>query len=339
MGPTCEYLTGVLGYDKFLPMNTGVEGTETSVKLARKWGYTKKGIPDNQAKVIMMEGNFWGRTITAAGACDDPSRYSGFGPFTPGFPLVPYDDINALKNLIENDPTICAVMLESIQGERGVIIPQEGYLKQIRELCTKHNVLMIMDEVQTGFGRTGKLMGYNWEGVKPDIVAVGKALSGGIMPISGAFCNDEIMLCIRPGEHGSTFGGNPLAMAVAKAAIHTLIEEGMVENALAMGEVLGEELSSIKSPMIRDTRGRGLFRALEVVHDSHVDGSDLAYILMKLGLLTKATHDFSLRLAPALLIKENEVREAAKIIKEGVKELEKLNNERAASGYKKAAKH
>ena len=239
MGETCEYLSGIMGYDKFLPMNTGVEATETAVKLARKWGYTKKGIPDNKAQVIMMEGNFWGRTITAAGACDDPSRYNGFGPFTPGFPLIPFDDIEAFRKMLEADKNVAAVMVEAIQGERGVIIPKAGYLKQMRELCTKHNVLMIIDEVQTGFGRTGKFMGYDWEGVKPDIVSVGKALSGGIMPVSGAFCNDEIMLCIKPGEHGSTYGGNPLAMAVAKAAIQTLIEEGMVENALAMGEVMG----------------------------------------------------------------------------------------------------
>jgi ornithine--oxo-acid transaminase len=220
MGPTSEYLCKLLGYDKFLPMNSGVEGTETSVKLARKWGYMKKGIPDNQAKIVMMEGNFWGRTITAAGACDDPTRYTGFGPFTPGFPLVLFNDINAIKDLFEREgKTIAGIMLEPIQGERGVIIPEHGYLKQVRELCTKHNILMMMDEVQTGFGRTGKLMAYDWEGVKPDILAVGKALSGGTMPVSGSFCNDEIMLCIRPGEHGSTYGGNPLAMAVSKVAI------------------------------------------------------------------------------------------------------------------------
>lgn len=337
MGLTCEYLTKTLGYDKFLPMNSGAEAGETAVKLARRWGYVKKGIPSNQAKVVVMEGNFWGRTITASGACDDPSRYENFGPFTPGFPMVPFNDIPAIKKLFEADKTIAAILLEPIQGERGVIIPDKGYLTQVKKLCREHNVLMILDEIQTGFGRTGKLMAYEWDSdSKPDILAVGKALSGGFLPVSGAFCDDHIMMNIKPGDHGSTYGGNPLAMATARAAIQTLVEEGMPENALHMGEILGDELSKIKSPMIKDTRGRGLFRAVEVVHDSHVNGSDLAYILMKLGLLTKATHDYSLRLAPALIIEEDQVREAAEIIREGVKVLEQVNKERSVEKGKRA---
>ena len=212
-----------------------------------------------------------------------------------------------------------------------MISPTPGYLKQVRELCTKHNVLLITDEVQTGFGRTGKLMGYNWEeGVKPDIVAVGKALSGGMMPVSGAFCNDEVMLCIKPGEHGSTYGGNPLAMAVAKVAIETLVNEKMIENSFKMGEVFRDQLSKIKSPIVKETRGKGLFNAIEVVQDAKIDGTDLAHILMHQGLLTKATHEFSVRLAPALIIKEKEVIESAKIIAKSIEELEKLSKERMA---------
>jgi ornithine--oxo-acid transaminase len=233
MGPTCKYLCELLGYDKFLPMNSGAEAGETACKLARRWGYVKKGIPDNQAKIVCMEGNFWGRTITASGACDDPSRYEKFGPFTPGFPLVPYNDIEALRKMFEADSTIAGVLLEPIQGERGVIIPDKNYLKEVRKLCTKHNVLMMLDEIQTGFGRTGKLMSYEWDMPedKPDILIVGKALSGGTMPVSGAFCDDFIMMNIKPGEHGSTYGGNPLAMAVSRTAIRTLVEERMPENA------------------------------------------------------------------------------------------------------------
>jgi ornithine--oxo-acid transaminase len=330
MGLTCEYLTKLLGYDKFLPMNSGAEAAETSVKIARRWGYVTKGIPHNQAKVVMMQGNFWGRTITASGACDDPSRYTNFGPFTPGFPLVPFNNIGAIKELFESDPTICAIFLEPILGERGVIIPDKGYLTEIKKLCRKHNVLMCLDEIQTGLGRTGKLMAYEWdEDAKPDIMAVGKALAGGLMPVSGAFCDDHIMMNIKPGDHGSTFGGNPLAMATARAAIKTLVEEGMPENAKHMGEILGEELRKIKSPLIADTRCRGLFSAVEVARDSRVDGHDLAKIVMKLGLLTKATHDYNLRLAPALIITEDEVLEAAQIVKEGVKVLEQLHKERA----------
>lgn len=327
---TAEYLTKLLGYDKMLPMNTGVEACETAVKIARRWGYVVKGIPENQAQVVMANGNFWGRSITASGACDDPSRYTNFGPFTPGFPLVPYDDIPAIKALFEREgKNIAGIMFEPIQGEGGVIVPDQNYLKNVKQLCKEHNVLMILDEVQTGFGRTGKLMASDWEGVKPDILSVGKALSGGTMPVSGAFCDNHIMMNIKPGDHGSTYGGNPLGMAVARVAIQTLIEERMVENASKMGEIFADQLSQIKSPLLKETRGRGLFRAIEVVHDSKVKGDDLAYILMKLGLLSKASHDYSLRLAPALVIKESEVIEAASIIKDGFKQLEKLNAERS----------
>lgn len=253
MGPTCQYLCNLLGYDKFLPMNSGAEAGETAVKLARRWGYVKKGIPDNQANVVFMEGNFWGRTITASGACDDPIRYEKFGPFTPGFPLVPFDDTEAIRKLFESDPNIAGICLEPIQGERGVIIPHENYLKEVRKLCTKHNVLMMLDEIQTGFGRSGKMMAYEWDmQEKPDILIVGKALSGGLMPVSGAFCNDNIMLNVKPGEHGSTYGGNPLAMAVARAAISTMVEEKMPENAEKMGEVFKTELAKIKNPIICD---------------------------------------------------------------------------------------
>ena len=219
LGPFSEFLTKQLGYDKFLPMNGGVEACETAVKLARRWGYQKKGIPDNKAEVLLAKGCFWGRTITASGASDDPQRYTNFGPFTPGFTLVDYNDVNVVRQHFEKNKNICAIMLEPIQGENGVIIPDKGYLAEISKLCKQHNVLLICDEVQTGFGRTGKFMCYEWDNIKPDIVTLGKAMSGGMMAVSGVVCNDDIMMTIKPGDHGSTYGGNPLAMAVSKEAI------------------------------------------------------------------------------------------------------------------------
>ena len=246
-----------------LPCNGGVEAVETACKLARRYAYLVKGIPDNQAKILFPKGCFWGRTITASGACDDPVRYTNFGPFTPGFELFNYNDVQDLKTKLETDKNICAVVVEPIQGEAGGIIPNKGYLKEVSKLCKKHNVLLVTDEVQTGWGRTGKLFCYEYEDVKPDIVTVGKALSGGMMPVSAAFANNNIMDLIKPGDHGSTFGGNPLGMAVSKVAIETLIEEKMVENSAKMGEILLDTLnSSIKSTMITDIRGKGLFVGL-----------------------------------------------------------------------------
>lgn len=251
LGDCAEYLCKLLKYDKMLPMNGGVEAAETAVKLARRWGYVVKKIPENEAVVLVARGNFWGRTITASGACDDPQRYTNFGPFTPGFDLVNYNDIADLKaKLQHHGNNVCAVMLEPIQGEAGVKVPANGYLSEVKKLCKANNVLFILDEIQTGFGRTGKLMAYEWDNAQPDILAVGKALSGGMMPVSAAFCNDNIMMNIKPGDHGSTYGGNPLAMRVSKVAIQTLVEEGMIENSLKMGEIFQDELSKIKSPLI-----------------------------------------------------------------------------------------
>lgn len=230
LGPFAEYFTNLIGYDRLIPMNSGVEADETACKMARRWGYRAKGIPDNQANILFPTGNFWGRSITASGACDDPSRYNQFGPFTAGFELFEYNNVDALRKMLEADPNICAVVLEPIQGEGGVIIPHDGYLKAVRELCTKHNVLMIADEIQTGFGRCGTMFAVDHENVRPDILVMGKSMSGGMLPVSGCLADNFIMEHIHPGDHGSTYGGNPLAMATAHAAIKTIVDEGMVEN-------------------------------------------------------------------------------------------------------------
>ena len=243
MAESAEYFCKLLGYDKVLPSNGGVEAVEGACKLARRYAYMVKGIPDNEATILFPKGCFWGRSITASGACDDPVRYNKFGPFTPGFNLFNYNDIPDLKSKLESDKTICAVVIEPIQGENGVVIPDKGYLKEVSKLCKKHNVLFVADEVQTGFGRTGKLMCYEWDDTKPDMVCVGKALSGGMMPVSALFANNNVMDLIKPGDHGSTFGGNPLGWGVAKVAIETLIEEKMVENSHRLGEILLDQLS------------------------------------------------------------------------------------------------
>jgi ornithine--oxo-acid transaminase len=328
MGATSEYLCKLFGFDKFLPMNGGVEATETSVKLARRWAYRVKGVPDNEAVILMAKGCFWGRTITALSGSDDPIRYTHFGPTTPGFELVEYDNIEAIKQKFESDKNIAAIMLEPIQGEKGVIIPADGYLKAVKDLCVKHNVLLIIDEVQTGFGRTGKLSGYDWDGIKPDMVCLGKSLSGGMMPVSGVLADDAVMLTIKPGDHGSTYGGNPLAMAVSKVAVQCLVEEGMIENSLKMGDIFHEQLSAIKSPLIKEVRGKGLFRALELVSDCKATAGDFAYILMNNGIATKNTTATITKLAPPLIITEKQILEASKIIKESIRELEKVNKDK-----------
>jgi ornithine--oxo-acid transaminase len=280
---------------------------------------------------LFPTGNFWGRTITASGACDDPSRYTDFGPFTDGFELFEYNNVEALREKLAKDPTICAVCIEPIQGEGGVIIPDDGYLKAVRDLCTEHNVLMMADEIQTGFGRTGKMFAVEWENVRPDILIVGKSLSGGMMPVSGCLSDSFIMDEIKPGDHGSTYGGNPLGMAVAHAAVKTLVEEGMVENSLVQGKLLKEEIEKIKSPLFNEIRGRGLFVGVELRDDLNVDGNDFAKILAKQGLLTKSTHDLTIRLAPPLVITSDEVHEAVEILKRGTLDLERLNEQRGNS--------
>jgi len=243
MGTFSNYLCELLGFDKFLPSSTGVEACESACKVARRWGYVVKGVEHDKASIVMANGCFWGRSITASGGCDDPQRYNNFGPFTPGFPLVPYDDVDAIEAYFKSDPNCVGTMLEPIQGEGGVIIPQEGYLKKVKALCEKYNVLLICDEVQTGLGRTGKLMGYMWDlgEDKPDIVTLGKAISGGVTPVSGILASNEVMMTIKPGDHGSTYGGNPLGMAVAHAAVKCLVEEGMTENSMEMGNLMKEK--------------------------------------------------------------------------------------------------
>jgi ornithine--oxo-acid transaminase len=261
LGEYEQFITQYFGYDKVLPMNTGVEGGETAIKLARRWAYTKKGIEENKAKVIFAEGNFWGRTLAAISSSTDPSSYEQFGPFMPGFELVPYNDTEALEKAFQ-DKNVCAFMVEPIQGEAGVVIPDEGYLLKVRELCTKYNVLFIADEIQTGLARTGKMLACDHENVRPDILILGKALSGGVLPVSAVLADDFIMLNIRPGEHGSTYGGNPLACAVAITALTVLKEENMVENAAAMGKLLRAELTKLQSPYITAIRGKGLLNAI-----------------------------------------------------------------------------
>ncbi len=319
LGLAEEYLATLAGYDKCIFMNTGVEGGETAIKFARRWGYAKKKIPENQAKVVFCNGNFWGRTIAACGSSDDPDRFRQFGPFEGlKFDLIDYNDTDALEKKLKEDPNICAFMVEPIQGEAGVVIPREGYLKKVRELCTKYNVLLICDEIQTGMGRTGKLFCYEWDGIKPDMVILGKALSGGVMPVSAVLANDDIMLNIHPGEHGSTYGGNPLAAEVAIASVKVLIEEKMIENSLAMGEYFRKLAGEIKSPNIKVIRGRGLFSAIEL----HQGGWQLSLNMLKNGLLAKPTHGNTLRFSPPLVITKEQIEESVKIIAKSLEELD-----------------
>lgn len=319
LGPTEEYLCKLSGFEKCIFMNTGVEGGETAIKLARRWGYVKKKIPDNKARVVFCNGNFWGRTIAACGSSDDPERYKGFGPFEGlNFDLIDYNNIEALEKKLKDDPHVCAFMLEPIQGEAGVMMPNEGYLKKVRELCTKYNVLMIVDEVQTGMGRTGKLFCYQWEDIKPDVVILGKALSGGIMPISAVLADDEIMNNIHPGEHGSTFGGNPLACAVATEAVKVIVDEKLVENSLEMGEYFRKLVGEIKSPHIKIIRGRGLFTAVEIEQGAW----QVCLNMLKNGLLAKTTHGNTIRFSPPLIITKVQVEETVKLIKKSLEDLD-----------------
>lgn len=310
-----KFITNYFGYDKVLPMNTGVEGGETANKLARKWGYMKKGIPENKARIIFVKGNFWGRTLAAISSSDDPSSYMGFGPYMPGYDLIPYNDLNALENELK-DPNVCAFMVEPIQGEAGVIVPDEGYLKGVREICNKYNVLFIADEVQTGIARTGKLLACDHENVKPDILILGKALSGGVFPVSAALANNEVMMCIKPGEHGSTYGGNPLGCKVAMAALEVVRDENLAYNAENLGKKFRDELSSFSNPLIKNVRGKGLLNAIEV-NDSP-ESKTAWNICMKLkdnGLLAKPTHGNIIRFAPPLVIEEHEITDCINIIK------------------------
>lgn len=314
LGEYEEFVTRYFGYDKVLPMNTGAEGDETALKLCRKWAYEKKGIPENEAQIIVCEGNFHGRTITVISMSTDPDSYKGFGPYTPGFIKIPYNNIPALEKALEN-PNVAGFLVEPIQGEAGVYVPDEGYLKKAFELCRKKNVLFIADEVQTGIGRTGKMLCCDHEGVRPDILILGKALSGGVMPISAVLADDEIMLCIRPGEHGSTFGGNPLAAKVAIAALEVIRDEKLPENAARLGEIFRQELKSFKHDMVEIVRGKGLLNAIVIRPKNGKEAWDVCLALKENGLLAKPTHQHIIRFAPPLVITEEQLREALEIIK------------------------
>ncbi|MBM3428904.1 MAG: ornithine--oxo-acid transaminase [Bacteroidetes bacterium] len=321
LGEYEKYITEFFGYDKVLPMNTGVEGGETAVKLARKWGYTVKGIPDNEAQMVFVDGNFWGRTLAAISSSNDPSSYVGFGPYMSGYLRIPYNDLSALEEVLKNNPNVAGFMFEPIQGEAGVVVPHEGYLKGVRELCTRYNVLMIADEVQTGLSRTGKMLACDHEEVKPDILILGKALSGGTMPVSAVLTNDEIMLTIKPGEHGSTYGGNPLACAVAMEALQVLKDEKMSEHADALGKQFRQAMEDLqsKTDKIVLVRGRGLLNAI-VIND-HEDSHEAWNICVKmaeLGLLAKPTHGNIIRFAPPLCITAEQMKDAIAIIEKAI---------------------
>ena len=294
-------------------MNTGVEAGETAVKLARRWGYKVKGIADNQAKIIFAEGNFWGRTLAAISSSTDASSYEKFGPFMPGFEIVAYNDLPALENALQ-DKNVAAFMFEPIQGEAGVVVPDEGYLTGIRNLCNQYNVLMIADEIQTGLARTGRMLACDHENVRPDILILGKALSGGVLPVSAVLADDEIMLTIQPGEHGSTYGGNPLACAVAMAALRVLKEENMAINSEAMGRLLRSEILKLNSPFISLVRGKGLLNAIVIKHINPEAAWDLCITLKENGLLAKPTHGDKIRFAPPLVITKEQVLECVGII-------------------------
>ena len=320
LGEYEAYITKYFGYEKVLPMNTGVEGGETAIKLARRWGYNVKGIPENKARIIFAEGNFWGRTLAAISSSTDPSSFKGFGPYMPGFGLVAYNDLAALENELK-DTNVAAFMVEPIQGEAGVVLPDDGYLKGVRDLCTKYNVLFIADEIQTGLARTGKMLACDHEGVRPDILILGKALSGGTLPISAVLADDIVMMQIKPGEHGSTYGGNPLACAVAMKSLEVLKSEKMAENAEAMGKLLRTELEKLNSPLIKLVRGRGLLNAIVINHKDPEVSWELCLHLRDLGLLAKPTHGDKIRFAPPLIITEDQIKEAVGMIAEALKRL------------------
>ncbi len=321
LGPYEQFITEFFGYDKVLPMNTGVEGGETAVKLCRKWGYEVKGIPTNQAKIIFVTGNFWGRTLAAISSSCDPSSTKGFGPYMPGYELIPYDDLKALEEAVK-DPNVAGFMVEPIQGEAGVVVPDEGYLRKAYELCKANNVLFIADEVQTGIARTGKMICCDHEGFKPDILILGKALSGGVFPVSAALARDEIMLCIKPGEHGSTFGGNPLACAVAMEALKVVEDEKLAENAEKLGQVFRDYMQKQlvdKSDYVTSVRGKGLLNA--IIIDDEETGDVAWNICMKLrdnGLLAKPTHGNIIRFAPPLVMTEPQLLECCEIIEKTI---------------------
>jgi ornithine--oxo-acid transaminase len=322
LGEYEKFITEFFGFDKVLPMNTGVEGDETALKLARKWGYTKKKIAEDQAKIVVCEGNFHGRTMGIISASTDPECRIGFGPFLPGFITVPYNDTVALEKVFkEQGKEIAAFLVEPIQGEAGVFVPDDGYLTKVRELCTKYNILFIADEVQTGVARTGKLLAVDHENVRPDILILGKALSGGVLPVSAVLADDDIMLCIKPGEHGSTYGGNPLACAVATAALEVVRDEKLAAHAERLGQIFRSEMEKmLDHDMVELVRGKGLLNAVIIKPKGDKKAWDVCVALKENGLLAKPTHDHIIRFAPPLVITEEQLMDCLAIIKKTIEQ-------------------
>ncbi len=321
LGEFEEYLTNYFGYDKVLPMNTGAEGDETALKICRKWAYEKKGIPENEAKIVVCADNFHGRTITIISMSTDPDARNGFGPYTPGFVTIPYNDIDALAKELE-DPNVAGFLVEPIQGEAGVNVPEDGFLKKAYDLCKSNNVLFIADEVQTGIARTGKMLACDHEGVRPDILILGKAISGGVYPVSAVLADDDVMLVIKPGEHGSTYGGNPLGVKVAMAALDVVKDENLEENAERLGKIFRDEFNNIGSEMIAKVRGKGLLNAVIIKPKNGKTAWDVCVAMKEHGVLAKPTHGDIIRFAPPLTINEEQLREAMDKIKAAFKEFE-----------------
>lgn len=320
LGEWEEYMTKLFGYDKMLPMNSGAEADETALKLIRKWAYKVKGIPKTEAKIIVCNGNFHGRTITIISMSSDPDSYNDFGPYTPGFVNIPYNDIKALEKALE-DPNVAGFLVEPIQAEAGVYVPEDGYLLKAFELCKKHNVLFAADEVQTGLARTGKMLACDHEGVRPDILILGKAISGGMLPVSCVLADDEIMLTIKPGEHGSTYGGNPVAAKVAIAALQVIVDEDLAHNAESLGKIFRKKLKSIDSELIEIVRGKGLLNAVVIKSVNGISAWDVCVALKNNGLLAKPTHEHIIRFTPPLTINEEQLLEALAIIEKTFAEL------------------
>lgn len=322
LGPYEMFMSSVFGYDKLLPMNSGAEGVETALKLARRWGYDTKKIDPNNALIIVCEGNFHGRTITAVSLSNDPSSYAGYGPLTEGFIKIPYNSTNALEEALNKyGKRVAGFMLEPIQGEAGVIVPDEGYLRKCKSLCEKYGVLFIADEIQTGIGRTGKMLCCDHEDVRADILILGKALSGGFFPVSAVLADDEVMLNIKPGEHGSTFGGSPLSCSIGMAAIEVIIDEKLSENAFYMGRIFRERLSLVDSPLIGNVRGKGLLNAITIKPYKGIEAWDVCEKMAENGLLAKPTHKHTIRFAPPLIITEAELNTAIDIIEKSLNDL------------------
>jgi ornithine--oxo-acid transaminase len=317
LGEYEKFVTNLFGFDKVLPMNTGAEAVETALKLARKWGYEKKGVAENSAKIIVCEGNFHGRTISIVSASTDPDARQNFGPFTPGYVTIPYNNVSALAEALKDD-SVVGFIVEPIQGEAGVYVPNEGYLKTCSEMCKAANVLFIADEVQTGIARTGKMLACDHEGVKPDVLILGKALSGGMYPVSGVFANDDIMMCIKPGQHGSTYGGNPLGCKIAMTAVQVVLDEKLAENSAILGEILRTELRAIKSDRITLVRGKGLLNAIVIKEKDGISAWDVCLKLAENGLLAKPTHGDIIRFAPPLVITKEQILDCAAIIKKTI---------------------